>query len=164
MDAFYVEPSIKSQTTTFSGVGFGSTALVTGRLQEIKIETIGVGIDLKLRAPIDTSPEYPGGRIQPTVSVGPALMFTRVEDTNNFSPGRQDDTDTRVGLKVGAGVTAMLTPAIGVFVEYRYLWYQAKIKTVDTNLPGASIQNDLTIQNHAILGGLSFRFGYGAAK
>lgn len=157
VDAFYLEPSVKRQNVRASVTGPGGALSLGTTLDGVQVKTYGAALDLRLRAPLMADSEYPAGRIQPTASVGPALLLSDIRDGNNFSPAGQSDRDTRFGLKVNAGVTAMLTSSVGIFAEYRFLWYQARASVVD-NVLNSSAVNDFTIQNHAVLGGLSLHF------
>lgn len=52
----------------------------------------------------------------------------------------------------------MLTPTVGLFAEYRFLYFTAEAPLVERTV-NAQISNDFTFYNHAILAGLSFRLG-----
>lgn len=159
VDAFYVATDIHDQVATGRVSGPGGSAVLTGQISRIDVNAFGVGLDLlKLRVPFDISADYPSGRVQPMISIGPALFLSEVKDTNNFSPNGQSQRDTSIGFKVNTGITSMLTPTVGLFAEYRFLYFTAEAPLVERTV-NAQISNDFTFYNHAILAGLSFRLG-----
>src|SRR5262249_36267740 len=71
-------------------------------------------------APLLTSATLPNAQPQPYLRVGPAIFVAHADDSFNFAPGNQTDSDTSVGVKLGTGVSWLFTRNIGVFGEYRY--------------------------------------------
>jgi opacity protein-like surface antigen len=155
LDVFYMEPDIKQQSASLGGV--------SGQLFSMDIRTIAIGFDvIKLRAPLAVSDEFPHGRIQPSLTLGPALFISEIKDSNNFNPPNQSQSDTRVGFKGNAGATLMLTKAIGLFAEYRFTYYHVEEPFSTTGVLPGSINNVNTnsdLMVHAVIGGLTVRLG-----
>jgi opacity protein-like surface antigen len=152
LDVFYMEPDVKEQHV--------SSGALTGTLFSVDIRTIAVGFDvIKLRAPLAVSEDFPHGRVQPSLSLGPALFISEIKDTHNFVPANQSQSDTRVGFKGNAGATLMLTKAIGLFAEYRFTYYQVEAPFSNVALPLGTITVNTTsdLMVHALIGGLTFR-------
>ncbi len=153
LDVFYFEPEIKSQTTTLTStaaVTVGDTLVVaagTGpaNLGSLDVEVIGLSADFMLRMKLSESPDFPNGQIQPYAFVGPALFFIDAED----------ETDTNVGLKTGAGINWMFTKNFGLFVEYRFTHTEVELE--DTS-GGSVLKAETDLSTHSVLGGISFRF------
>ncbi|MEX5213634.1 MAG: porin family protein [Nitrospiraceae bacterium] len=154
LDVFYMEPDIENQTA--------STPIGGLPIAAIDISTLAVAFDaIKLRAPLIISEDFPHGRFQPALALGPALFFSEVKDTNNFNPPNQSQRDTRLGFKANAGATFMLTRTIGLFGEYRFTYYQIDAPFT-TTVPGfgtasGTVEHDMMV--HALIGGLTLRFG-----
>ena len=153
LDVFYMEPDKKEQDV--------SSGPLTGRFFSMDIRTIAVGFDvIKLRAPLAVSEDFPHGRVQPSLALGPALFISEIKDTNNFSPPNQSKSDTRVGFKGNAGATLMLTKAIGLFAEYRFTYYQVEAPFSTTGIPGTiNVNTNSDLMVHAVIGGLTVRLG-----
>lgn len=152
LDVFYMEPDIKEQHV--------SSGALTGTLFSMDIRTIALGFDVvKLRAPLGVSEKFPHGRLQPSLALGPALFFSEIKDTRNFTPENQSQSDTRVGFKGNAGATLMLTRAIGLFAEYRFTYYQveAPFSNVVIPLGTTTVNTNSDLMVHALIGGLTFR-------
>lgn len=156
LDVFWFQPSIDRQNVRFtSSVGVSGTA----NLQEFSVRTVGVGFDiLRLRMPLMTSEQFPHGQLQPYVSVGPAVFFTRLKDTNNFAPNNQSVSDTSLGVKVGTGVNFQVTKLIGLFGEYRFTHFKADGTLADTTPPASQETVRSTFNTHHFIVGISFRF------
>jgi len=121
-----------------------------------------VGLDVMLRYPLFVSAQFTKGRLQPYLSVGPAMFITTLKDTDNFIPARQSSTYTSLGVKAGAGLMLFLTKSIGAFIEYRDSNFQAKNKYYNARVVhdltlGKTLGN-ATFNTQAIIGGISFSF------
>lgn len=108
LDVFHFQPTIGGgQTLEITAPGLSGTATI----QTINISVLGVGFDvLRLRLPLLQGEDYPAGRLQPYLTAGPALFWTRAKDTTNLGPpAGQSNTDMSVGVKAGAGMSYQLT-------------------------------------------------------
>jgi len=134
MDVGYNQMNFSAQTRTvspnrnvaFSNVDGGNTALsfmLVGRL------------------PLMVDKEYPNGRIQPYLGIGPTVQFASL-DFNNY--GGSSSTNTRVGLVTEAGVRYMVTPAFSAGLAYRYNYLPS---SHDVDIPGVGNVNLSGTQN-----------------
>jgi hypothetical protein len=94
------------------------------------------------------SSEFPHGRLQPYAGVGPGVFIAAMSE--GYS-----DTSTDVGLDFRSGMLFLLTPRIGVFTEYRFTHVTPTFKD---RVNGQDVYRDTTIDDHQILGGISFHF------
>ena len=81
--------------------------------------------------------------------------MAHANDRNNFSPGDQTDSDTSIGVKLGAGVTWLFTGNIGIFGEYRYTHFSPEF-TFNDGAVSANVSS--SINTHSLLVGVTFRF------
>ena len=151
LDGFYFSLPVPAQTVD-------STVNVTGKIFNRPISTTssghvhlpsfdlpsaGFSPQLMLRWPLLTSNDYPKGRFQPYVGVGPAWAVTI--DT--------DKAALILGGLVRGGVSFQLFRHISLFAEYRYSFFP-DFELRDKS--GLHFKTDLDTNN--FVGGLSFRF------
>jgi outer membrane immunogenic protein len=121
----------------------------------IDVSVIALGLDVMLRWSLLPSYDFPDGRLHPYLSVGPAIFFTEAEDSTNFFPGAQSDSDTSLGFKMGAGVTYLITRNVGIFGEWRFTYFSPEWKFNDL---GESGRLETDIDTFYMLVGVAFRF------
>lgn len=148
LDLSHFEPDIGRQDVTATVIGADTLARIDASI------TI-LSVDVMLRWGFLATPELPRGRLQPYVTVGPAVVFSRIRDTTTLDPPRQSDSDTSVGVKVGTGLAWQLHRAVAVFGEYRFTRFSARFRVSDH---GASETIDADVSTHHVVGGVSFRF------
>ncbi|RPI11188.1 MAG: porin family protein [Zetaproteobacteria bacterium] len=110
-----------------------------------KNDVVPVSLLLMMRTPLAASQEFPGGRLQPYVGIGPSFVYSRSE------AGSSSDTSFDVGFDFRLGLTWMLTRTIGLFGEYRFSYVRP-----DYDLDGETVEPEFTA-NH-IAAGVTFRF------
>ena len=121
VDMFHFAPEIRAQrvrATAAADLGgiiddlpIGVSPGISGpvRLPDIELSaTAVISFDVMLRRPLLRSPEFPHGRLQPYIGVGPALLFTDPEP------------DVTVGVKVSGGLAWQFHPRFALFGEYRF--------------------------------------------
>jgi opacity protein-like surface antigen len=157
LDVSHFEPNIGTQTANFTvnGVSGGS-----GQADKVGLSVTDIAFDLMLRWPgLVASEQFPKGRLQPYLSVGPAIFIATAKDSDNFGvPDNQSSTNTSLGVQVGTGVTWLLTPNIGIFGEYRFTHFSPQFG-FDVATPGFSkttVETD--VNTHHVLFGVSIRF------
>lgn len=150
LDVAYFSPDISAQSRDFC-TGF----CVSGNFADFDLFVWSIGFDAMLRYPLMKSVEFPNGRLQPYFTVGPAIFVAHAEDSGNFTPSNQSDTDASVGVKLGLGVTWLFTRNIGIFGEYRYTHFSPEFTFSD---PGGNSKLSTDINTHYVIVGASFRF------
>jgi opacity protein-like surface antigen len=151
LDISHFAPDISRQTRTFC-----SRFCVSGEFDDLDLSVWVIGFDAMLRYPLMKSPQFPNGQLQPYVTVGPAIFRAHAEDSSNFEPSHQSDTDTSVGVKVGVGAAWQFTKNIAVFGEYRFTHFSPEFTFRDDVLGSANLSTD--VNTHSLLAGVSFRF------
>jgi opacity protein-like surface antigen len=105
--------------------------------------------EIMLRRPLLTSPAFPNGRLQPYMTVAPALLLTDY------------DPNITVGIKAGAGLAWQFYRHVALVAEYRFTYFEfdtnnATLLVEDVMIEQPDIEADL--QTHFIVAGVSFRF------
>ena len=161
LDVAYFAPNVSSQnvdtTVKLAGV---STNVGQVSFDKLKLDVTDVSFDLMLRWPgLVASSQFPKGRLQPYLTVGPAVFLVTAKDSTNFgTPNNQSRHDTTVGVKAGFGTTWMLTPNIGLFGEYRFTHFSPKFE-FDSDVAGFSkTKVETDVNTHHVLVGVTFRF------
>jgi opacity protein-like surface antigen len=108
-------------------------------------DVVPISLLLMVRTPLIASPEFPRGRLQPYVGIGPSFVYSRSK------AGTSSDTSFDVGFDFRLGLTWMVTKTIGLFGEYRFSYVQP-----DYNLNGETVEPEFGV-NH-IAAGVTFRF------
>lgn len=112
-------------------------------------DTAVVAPDVMLRLPLLVSPAFPHGRIQPYLTIAPALLFT------------DDDPVTSVGVKAGAGLAWQFHEHFGLMAEYRFTYFEFDTNNANLLVEGVTIRQpkiEADLTTHFIVAGISFRF------
>lgn len=116
---------------------------------------------IMFRAPLLASREYPHGRFQPYLGVGPGFFVSdaRVDFRPELSE-RISDAPLTVGLDARAGATWLFTPYIGTFVEYRFTYFEPEWEERVYSFYGSSTlaEAEADLATHHVLLGVSFRW------
>ncbi len=143
-------------------VGSNPCSISPEHIKKFNNNITSIGFDVMLRYPLLTSTQFTKGRVQPYLTVGPALFISTLKDTDNFIPPGQSSTYTSLGVKAGGGLILFLTQRIGAFVEYRDSAFQVKdTYTNNTVVRGITLGKTLGKANfniQSIVGGVAFRF------
>lgn len=150
LDFSHFAPNIEQQLRTFC-----RNVCVSRTFQDVDLSVWVIGFDALLRAPLLKSAEFPHGQLQPYLRLGPTLFVAHADDSSNFDPSNQSDSDTSVGVKLGTGVTWLFTKNIGIFSEYRYTHFSPEFTFRDD---GATANVSTSINTHSLLIGVNFRF------
>ena len=116
LDISYFSPDISAQSRDFctgfcvNGNSAGPRSLL--RLDDRVRRDAAIPADEKCR--LSERPAATG------FHGGTGDLVVHAEDTGNFVPSNQSDTDASVGVKLGVGVARLFTRTIGIFGEYRY--------------------------------------------
>ncbi|TMA34107.1 MAG: porin family protein [Deltaproteobacteria bacterium] len=98
------------------------------------------------RIPIGTTEEFPNGRFQPFLGVGPGIFISLAD----FGGGADDDT-VEVGADLHAGVNVQVTRLVSVFAEYRYTYVEPEF-----SIQGVDVEPQLS--THHVGVGVGFHF------
>ena len=151
LDISHFAPNVSRQTRTFC-----SRFCVSGEFDDFDLSVWTIGFDAMLRYPLLKSSQFPNGQLQPYLTIGPAIFVAHAEDSRNFEPSNQSNTDASVGVKLGAGVAWLFTKNIAVFGEYRHTHFSPEFTFRDDVLGSAKLSTD--VNTHYVLVGASFRF------
>lgn len=154
LDVFYFRSDLPTQTVPTTILG--ATAPVTLRAIDFSITAIAFDI-VRLRLPLQVSPEFPKGRLQPYVAAGPALFRTRAKNTTNTELSTQPATDSSWGVKVGAGLSWELVKNVAIFGEYRFTHVRVE-PVLNSALSSLRVPLQTDLNTHHLVGGVSFRF------
>lgn len=163
-DSFTVGGRIGYWTKRFPWFGValdGSYFEAEAKNANIDIPVVGLSFLLMLRYPFFTSEEYPSGRLQPYLGIGPVLAFSKI--SAEFRENRSEkikEHATGVGIDLRTGILWHFHQHWGVFTEYRFTHIG-----FDTNSPFNFYDEydfdedlDTTLTTHHFLAGISFRF------
>jgi hypothetical protein len=120
-----------------------------GNTVETRLEVIPLSPLVMFRLPLITSSEFPNGRLQPYLGAGPGFFITSVKVDVPGLGEENTDWQFEVGADVRAGLTFMITPAFGTFIEGRY--------TVFSTDPGGR-STEFDIETVHVAGGISIRW------
>lgn len=115
---------------------------VSVRLRERDISVTAISFDLMARLRLLTSTGFPHGRLQPYVSIGPALFIA--------DPDRAA-TDVTLGLLAGAGGAWQFTRELAAFGEFRVTHFRPEFE-------GHNERLTTDIDTAHALAGVSIRF------
>jgi len=152
----------QSTTSCFTGLSFPTSCEPDVEVSQ-HYRATAIAFPLMARLPLSVSKEYPNGRTQPYVLVGPTIFVATYTDPGgHFSPRHQKDTDTSVGVTAGAGLTFMVTPSIDLFTEYRFTHFSPQFRVTDDFGigfdPPAPAKVKLDANTHRLLFGISYHF------
>jgi len=108
-------------------------------------DVVPTSLLLMVRAPLVATRDFPRGRLQPYVGMGPSVVYSRSK------AGASSDTSVDIGFDFRLGLTWMVTRTIGLFGEYRfsYVW-------PDYDLNGETVEPEFAVNHFAA--GVTFRF------
>ncbi|HKA13913.1 MAG TPA: outer membrane beta-barrel protein [Myxococcota bacterium] len=125
---------------------------------------------LMFRIPLGYSEEYPGGRVQPYIAVGPGFTLAAADaNLSQIHPSvdtRFDDLEAAgfgVGFDGRAGLAVQLSRHFALFTEYRFTYVKPHFEDHIDVASGpfvfeTHVDFDPEIETHHIVFGGSFRF------
>jgi opacity protein-like surface antigen len=128
---------------------------VPGQLKRLDLYMTPISIDLMLRWPLLVTDTIPHGRLQPYLTVGPAVVLAEAKDTTNFTPANQYETNWPVGVKAGVGLVWQIQPHAAVFTEFRFTHFSPEF-TFRNQPRTTKLKTDLN--TGYVIGGFSLRF------
>ena len=157
LDVFAFQPEADRQTVQ---VSLGGADLGPFQIGFIKKSTVAIGFDvLRFRLHLAKGGEFPQGRMQPYVSVGPALFITETSD-ENILPANRSSTHTSLGVKAGAGLNVHLTSGWSLFGEYRFTHFTSEATSLIPLFGGglSELTTNTDLNTHHVVGGIAFHF------
>jgi opacity protein-like surface antigen len=115
----------------------------------VRLEIVPISTLAMFRLPLAASRDFPDGRVQPYLAGGPGLFVTRVKVNVPGIGEQHSETRAELGADVRGGIAFMLTPAIGLFAEGRYTFFQ-------TDSDGGRIELDIGTVH--VVGGVTLRW------
>ncbi len=149
----------KRVSGTWQGAPVDTTAPIEDRVGEFRI-TNGVNaitIAATYRVPVQASPGFPDGRIQPYVAGGPTYyLYYPVNEVNGLG-----NTDSRgyqkgngeLGFQLRGGLRYGLTSRISLFTEAKYTYAHPEVR-----VRGGEGSGETTLRTTHLLGGFSYNF------
>lgn len=158
LDVFYFTANTDTQTTSVTVNGMSGFTATSGSTEN---RAVGLGFDvLRLRLPLLKDEQFRNGRLQPYLTAGPAVFFSRSKSTdavNGFNPPNQSQSDTSLGVKVGVGANYQVTPSFGLLAEYRFTHFSANYTGFsDVGGLGSPVGVQTDVNTHFFIVGASF--------
>ncbi len=144
LDFSYFRPRIPSQRVrTDVGRGF---------LGAMDVEVVTLTPEVLARDPLLVDKEFPQGRLQPYIGLGPAIFITSANDSGAFGPRGGSAAAFGVGFIGRTGVAWHVTENVQLFTEYRFVHASPEFKFTRGPV-------ELTINSHHFNVGVSYVFG-----
>jgi opacity protein-like surface antigen len=151
LDISHFSPDIDTQVVTTIEPGGPDV----DTLFALDLSVTAISFDLMLRWPLLTSREFPKGQLQPYFAIGPTIFVASAEDTINFGPPGQSESDTSIGVKLGFGAAWLFLKNVAAVAEYRFTHFSPEFEFRDGGLP-RTVETD--VDTHSFLVGASYRF------
>jgi opacity protein-like surface antigen len=115
-----------------------------------------VSINLMGRYPVLKSPDFPRGRIQPYIGIGPGLFITSIDD---LEPDPRDNIGSKTltfgGLQIIGGLKFFLLKKLALFAEYKFSHFTADLSGASERFNLGATQN---IDASHFYGGVAYHF------
>ena len=154
LDIYGFKPDIRVHSKKLPGSSLVGDLVV----EETKFDVLVVSIGLNImgRYPFLKGPNFPRGRIQPYIGIGPALFITSIDDqTENEDDNLGETTLTFGGLQALLGGKFFILKKLAVFAEYKYTYFTSDLGGVSEN---RSLNGTLDINAHHLYAGIAYHF------
>jgi opacity protein-like surface antigen len=150
LDIYAFSPDIFSPAPQTSG------SVTLNAPNDFDLSVTAVSINLMGRYPFLKGPDFPRGRLQPYIGIGPALFITSIEDLDpNPANNIGSKTLTFGGLQIIGGVKFFLLKKLSLFAEYKFSHFKADLSGSSTNFSLGATQN---IDASHFYGGVAYHF------
>jgi opacity protein-like surface antigen len=159
VDFSHFAPRISPQSITVDGclAGGGCAQGRTIGFGSFDVSTTAISLDLMFRLPLWSTPDMPGGRIQPYIGGGTPIFITTVHPHNTrFFRNHDDDTGITWGYKGIAGVGFYVARNLVMFTEYRYSHFEPEVELRDSSARRTNFRTE--IDSHTGLIGIGARW------
>jgi opacity protein-like surface antigen len=159
-----------TQTIPWLGLAFdGSYFKADAKNANIEIPVYGFSLLMMMRYPLFPNEQFPQGRLQPYLGVGPKFAFGKVKaefEENGFKT-KIEESEGAFGVDVRTGLLWKLNQHWGIFTEYRFTYLNYNTKDPDelsckpyNDCPDSVKFEDFEakLTTHHFLVGISFRF------
>ena len=125
------------------------------------VSVTAVSINLMGRYPLLKSPEFPRGRIQPYIGIGPGLFLTSIDDVSPVTPTNPasnllgSKTLAFGGLQVIGGLKFFILKKLSLFAEYKFSHFTADMSGASEKFSLSGTQN---IDASHFYGGVAYHF------
>ncbi len=127
-----------------------------GRTSPAELDVIPISFLLMGRVPLVTSEEYPGGRVQPYLGIGPSLVVSQLEIP---LPGPDfDDTEADAGVDLRVGTALIPVRPLGLFLEYRFTHFEPDWEDRVGTPVAVRSRASTELSTHLVQAGVSLRF------
>ena len=129
--------------------------------EDVEITVVPLSLLLMLRWPLLATPDFPRGRLQPYIGIGPGAFITDVSvDFRPTLPNALSITDVEAGFDARAGLAWQFHRRFAVFGEYRFTYVDAEVTEGPPELFGSGSESRVqtTLETHHFLVGVSVRF------
>jgi opacity protein-like surface antigen len=129
--------------------------------EAVKVYAVPISFLLMLRWPLLKSRDFPKGRIQPYVGIGPGFFYSYSEA--DFQPDLSDTVSgisLDIGLDARAGIAWQFQKHLALFGEYRYTNFTVDLETTSPLYGFAGSKDAIKTRvttNHFLIG-ISYRF------
>lgn len=172
-DSFTVGGRVTYWTQRFPWLGVAVDASyfkADAKNANIEIPVYGISLLMMMRYPLLPTEQFPQGRLQPYLGVGPEFAFgkTKAEFEENGFKTKIEESGGAFGIDVRTGLLWKLHPRWGIFTEYRFTYLDFDNEDPDNfvcigdqkGCPSSLKQEDFEakLTTHHFLVGISFRF------
>lgn len=136
---------------------------VDGSVSQLDFDDKDIGVGsistlLMVRLSLNSSEEFPKGRIQPYLGVGPGFFYGGMSEFIPEVPpagGVLDDSYSSLGFDGRFGISVLIKKSYGLFLEYGFKRFSPSFDSV---ISGGIISLEPTFNTHNFSLGISFRF------
>jgi len=127
------------------------------RPTEFDLGVTAVSINFMGRYPLLKSPDFPRGRFQPYIGVGPGLFITSIKDLESDpNDNLGSKTLTFGGLQVIGGLKFFLLKNFSLFAEYKFSHFTADLSGAAPNVSLAPATQNIDASH--FYGGVAYHF------
>lgn len=127
-----------------------------GAGKDLETRLVPVSVLFMARYPLLASDESPHGILQPYLGLGPSFVFSAAR--YQLGAARFEDRQRDFGFDGRAGLSLLFGEHVGLFAEYRLLYFRADYD--DASL-GTQAQAEVQHLSNGVVGGITVRFGGG---